>query len=135
MKKEILEQEMAATKKSVAFIGDGINDAPSIIRSDIGIAMGGIGSDMAVENADVVIMNDDPAKVYDALAIAKKARRTSIFNIAFALLVKAVVGILVAIPAIEVSMLIPVIADTGLTVLLVINSLLLLYRKVKRKNV
>ena len=134
-KAEILEQEMAATKKSVAFIGDGINDAPSIIRSDIGIAMGGIGSDMAVENADVVIMNDDPAKVYDALAIAKKARRTSIFNIAFALLVKAVVGILVAIPAIEVSMLIPVIADTGLTVLLVINSLLLLYRKVKRKNV
>ena len=126
---------MANTNKAVAFIGDGINDAPSIIRSDIGIAMGGIGSDVAVENADIVIMNDDPAKVYDALAIAKKARRTSIFNIAFALAVKAIVAILVAIPMIEVSMLIPVIADTGLTVVLVINSLLLLYRKVKRKNV
>ena len=134
-KTRILEQEMANTNKAVAFIGDGINDAPSIIRSDIGIAMGGIGSDVAVENADIVIMNDDPAKVYDALAIAKKARRTSIFNIAFALAVKAIVAILVAIPIIEVSMLIPVIADTGLTVVLVINSLLLLYRKVKRKNV
>ena len=97
--------------------------------------MGGIGSDIAVENADVVIMNDDPAKVYDALYIAKMARFTSIFNIAFALAVKGIVAILVAIPFIEVSMLIPVIADTGLTVLLVINSLLLLYRKVKRKNV
>ena len=97
--------------------------------------MGGIGSDIAVENADIVIMNDDPAKVYDALAIAKKARMVSIFNIVFALAVKAIVAILVAIPAIEISMLIPVIADTGLTVLLVINSLLLLYRKVKRKNV
>ena len=134
-KTRILEQEMSNTNKAVAFIGDGINDAPSIIRSDIGIAMGGIGSDVAVENADIVIMNDDPAKVYDALAIAKKARRTSIFNIAFALAVKAIVAILVAIPMIEVSMLIPVIADTGLTVVLVINSLLLLYRKVKRKNV
>ena len=134
-KTRILEEEMSKTNKAIAFIGDGINDAPSIIRSDIGIAMGGIGSDVAVENADIVIMNDDPAKVYDALAIAKKARRTSIFNIAFALAVKAIVAILVAIPMIEISMLIPVIADTGLTVLLVINSLLLLYRKVKRKNV
>ena len=134
-KTRILEEEMTNTNKAVAFIGDGINDAPSIIRSDIGIAMGGIGSDVAVENADIVIMNDDPAKVYDALAIAKKARRVSIFNIAFALAVKAIVAILVAIPAIEISMLIPVIADTGLTVLLVLNSLLLLYRKVKRKNV
>ena len=134
-KTKILEYEMDNSKKSVAFIGDGINDAPSIIRSDIGIAMGGIGSDIAVENADVVIMNDDPAKVYDALYIAKMARFTSIFNIAFALAVKGIVAILVAIPFIEVSMLIPVIADTGLTVLLVINSLLLLYRKVKRKNV
>ena len=134
-KTRLLEEEMNNTNKAVAFIGDGINDAPSIIRSDIGIAMGGIGSDIAVENADIVIMNDDPAKVYDALAIAKKARRVSIFNIAFALAVKAIVAILVAIPAIEISMLIPVIADTGLTVLLVLNSLLLLYRKIKRKNV
>lgn len=134
-KANILEEEMSNTNKAVAFIGDGINDAPSIIRSDIGIAMGGIGSDIAVENADIVIMNDDPAKVYDALAIAKKARRTSLFNIAFALAVKAIVAILVAIPQIDVSMLIPVIADTGLTVLLVMNSLLLLYRRVKRKNV
>lgn len=131
-KTKILELEMQNTDKKVAFIGDGINDAPSIIRSDIGIAMGGIGSDIAVENADVVIMNDDPAKVYDAMHIAKMARNTSIFNIAFALSVKAIVAILVAIPMVNLHMVVPVIADTGLTVVLVLNSLMLLYRKLKR---
>lgn len=131
-KVNILEQEMSCTKKAVAFIGDGINDAASIIRSDIGIAMGGIGSDIAVENADVVIMNDDPAKVYDAIRISKMARHTAIFNIVFAILVKLIVGILVTIFPDHIDMSIAVLADTGLTVLLVINSLLLLYRKVKR---
>ena len=129
----IMEEEMNNTKKSVAFIGDGINDAPSIIRSDIGIAMGGIGSDIAVENADIVIMNDDPAKVYDAKKIAKMARNTSIFNIVFALVIKFVVMILALTGVVEdYMMIIAVAADTGLTVLLVINSLVLLYRKVKR---
>lgn len=133
-KTQILNEEMEDTNKAVAFIGDGINDAPSIIRSDIGIAMGGIGSDIAVENADIVIMNDDPAKVYDAMRIAKMARNTSIFNIVFALIIKIGVAILALIPALEVPMWVAVIADTGLTVVLVINSLLLLYRKVKRKK-
>ena len=132
----ILEEEMNNTKKAVAFIGDGINDAPSIIRSDIGIAMGGIGSDIAVENADIVIMNDDPGKVYDAVKIAKMARNTAIFNIVFSLIVKATVaGLVIAqefIPNFMVPMYVAVLADTGLTVIMVLNSLALLYRKVTR---
>lgn len=132
-KVQIMEQEMGNTKKAVAFIGDGINDAPSIIRSDIGIAMGGIGSDIAVENADIVIMNDDPAKVYDAKKIAKMARNTSIFNIALALVIKFAVMVLALLQVLpDIMMMIAVIADTGLTVLLVLNSLVILYRKVKR---
>ena len=131
-KTEILEKEMLGNKQNVAFLGDGINDAPSIMRSDVGFAMGAIGSDIAVENADVVIMNDDPAKIYDAVKIARIARHTAIFNIIFALFVKAVVAVLVMIPTISIPMMVPVIADTGLTVVLVINSLLILYRKVRK---
>ena len=136
-KTEILVKEMETSKKAVAFIGDGINDAPSIIRSDIGIAMGGIGSDIAVENADIVIMNDDPVKVYDAVKIAKIARHTAIFNIIFSLLVKIAVAVLVLIqefiPGFEIPMYVAVLADTGLTVIMVLNSLSVLYRKVRRK--
>ena len=128
-KTSILEKEMSETNKAVAFVGDGINDAPSIMRADVGMAMGAIGSDIAVENADVVIMNDNPAKVYEAVKIARTARRTAIFNIIFALLVKLIVAVLVLIPALNIPMMVPVIADTGLTVVLVINSLLILYRK------
>ena len=129
-KTELLAQEMSSSSRAITYVGDGINDAPSIILSDVGIAMGAIGSDIAVENADVVIMNDNPAKVYEAVKIARIARNTAIFNIAFALLVKFIVAILVVIPALTIPMIVPVIADTGLTVLLVINSLLILYRKV-----
>ena len=100
---------------------------------NIGIAMGGIGSDIAVENADIVIMNDDPAKVYDAKKIASMARNTSLFNIIFAITIKFVVMILALLNLMpDIMMIIAVISDTGLTVLLVLNSLILLYRKVKR---
>ena len=128
-KTEFLQKEMNSSSKAITYVGDGINDAPSIILSDVGIAMGAIGSDIAVENADVVIMNDNPAKVYEAVKIARIARHTAIFNIVFALLVKLVVAILVVIPALNIPMMVPVIADTGLTVVLVINSLLILYRR------
>ena len=129
-KTELLQKEMSSSSKAITYVGDGINDAPSIILSDVGIAMGAIGSDIAVENADVVIMNDNPARVYEAVKIARIARHTAIFNIVFALLVKLIVAILVVIPALSIPMMVPVIADTGLTVVLVINSLLILYRKV-----
>lgn len=132
-KTEILEQEMRGESHNVAFVGDGINDAPSIMRSDVGFAMGAIGSDIAVQNADVVIMNDNPAKVYHSVKIARTARHTAIFNIVFALAVKAIVAILVIIFKDKIDMAIPVIADTGLTVLLVLNSLLILYRKLSDK--
>ena len=132
----ILEKEIVDNKKTVAFAGDGINDAPSIIRSDIGIAMGGIGSDIAVENADIVIMNDDPAKISGVVKIAKIARRTAIFNICFSLFVKIAVAVLVllqeVIPGLVVPMYAAVLADTGLTVIMVLNSLAVLYRKIKR---
>lgn len=128
---DILEKEMADSKGNVAFIGDGINDAPSIKRSDVGIAMGGIGSDMAVENADVVIMNDNPKKLCDGIRISRIVRHTAMFNIIFGLLVKFVVAVLaIVFPAWTYMMYVAVFADTGLTVVLVINSLLLLYRKI-----
>ena len=133
-KTTILESEMDRKKYAVAFVGDGINDAPSIKLSDIGFAMGGIGSDIAVQNADIVIMNDDPIKIYYALKIAKIARNVSLFNIIFSLVVKAaVVGLISAqefIAHFSFKMYYAVLADTGLTILMVLNSLFILYRKI-----
>ena len=133
-KSKYLEKEMDNPKHKVAFIGDGINDAPSIIRSDIGIAMGGIGSDIAVNNADVVIMNDNPAKVYDAHKIAKMTRNRAYFCVIFSLLVK--IGVSIAdIFITNMPMIYAVISDTGLTVLMIVCAFLLLYQKVHRPKV
>ena len=127
-------------KYATGYIGDGINDAASIKRSDVGFAMGAIGSDAAIDSADVVIMNDNPMKVVESIKIAKIARHTAIFNIIFALTVKigieiaAIVTNLVGYPD-AIPMWVAVLADTGLTVLLIINSLLILYRKIKIKSV
>ncbi len=120
------------TKKLVAFAGDGINDTPSIIRADIGFAMGGIGSDVAVENADVVIMQDHPLKIYDAMRIAKMTRVVALFNICFSLTVKLTVILLLVFGVLgSAGMIVAMLADTGLTVVMTLNSLFLIYRKVK----
>ena len=134
-KVELLEKELSKDY-ATAFVGDGINDAASIKEADIGIAMGGIGSDVAVENADMVIMTDSLFRICDSLKIAKIARNVSIFNVVFALTIKfsieivAIVTNLIGHPEF-VPMWLAVIADTGLTVLLVINAMLILYRKIK----
>lgn len=123
----------------VAYLGDGINDAACIKEADIGIAMGAIGSDIAVESADIVIMTDHPSKVVDSIKIAKIARRVSVFNIIFALVVKigieiaAIISSSLGYPDV-IPMWAAVLADTGLTVMLVINSLLVLYRKIDKKK-
>ena len=118
--------------KLIAFAGDGINDTPSIIRADVGFAMGGIGSDVAVENSDVVIMQDHPLKIYDSIKIAKKTRRVALFNIIFSLVVKVAVIILILTGVLgHMGMTVAVLADTGLTVLMTFNSLMLIYRKIE----
>jgi Cd2+/Zn2+-exporting ATPase len=117
-------------KKTVAYMGDGINDAASIRMADVGIAMGGIGSDLAIENADVVIMKDDPSKVADARNIAKLVRGYAIFDIVFALLIKLTILIL-AVTVPNYPMIVSSLADTGLTLLLVGITMSLLHRKVR----
>ena len=124
--------ENRENNKLIAFAGDGINDTPSIIRADIGFAMGGIGSDVAVENSDVVIMQDHPLKIYDSIKIAKKTRSVAIFNIVFSLVVKVAVIILILTGVLgHMGMTVAVLADTGLTVLMTFNSLMLIYRKIE----
>lgn len=115
----------------VLYMGDGVNDAPSIMRADVGIAMGAVGSEAAIEAADMVIMNDDLKSVITSCKIAKKVYRTSIFNIAFALTIKFVVYVL-ALFNIS-SMWMALLADVGVTLLLIFHSLFLSNRLKKIK--
>ncbi len=119
-----LEEMMKGSKASI-FVGDGINDAPSLARADIGIAMGGLGSDAAIENADVVIMDDKPSKVAIVIKLAKKNHLVVIQNIALALIIKFASIILGALGL--ASMWLAIFADTGVTVIVVLNALRLLY--------
>ena len=127
-KLEHLEKIIKDTNGKVAFVGDGINDAPSLVRSDIGITMGAIGSDAAIEASDVVIMDDDPTKVATAMGISRKSMLIIHENIVFTLLIKFLFLGLSAVGI--VNMWLAIIADVGVMIIAVLNSARALrYRK------
>ena len=122
---KVSELESIISKKekgsNVAFVGDGINDAPVIARADIGIAMGAMGSDAAIEAADVVLMEDKTSKIAEAIKIAKRTLRIAKENIIFAIMVKVIVLILAALGL--APMWLAVFADVGVTVIAVLNAM------------
>ena len=119
--------KVKSTKGKLAFVGDGINDAPVLVVSDVGIAMGGLGSDAAIEVADIVIMTDEPSKISKAIKISKKTMRIVKENIVFALAVKFIVLLLTVIGV--STMWEAVFADVGVSVIAILNSLRMLHVK------
>ena len=120
-------EELIAKGRKVAFVGDGINDAPVISRADVGIAMGAIGSDAAIEAADIVLMDDDPKKIAVAISRAKKTMRIVRQNIVFALFVKGIILILGALG--YVGMWLAIFGDVGVMIIAILNSMRTLKNK------
>ena len=120
---ELLAKKTA--KEKLAFVGDGINDAPVLSRADIGIAMGALGSDAAIEAADVVLMDDDPQKIVKAIRIAKKCMRIVYENIYFAIGIKVICLILGAVGL--ANMWVAIFADVGVMVIAVLNAIRTLF--------
>lgn len=114
-------ESLKAQRENIIFVGDGINDTPVLARADVGIAMGGLGSDAAIEAADIVIMTDEPSKIAVAIGIAKRTRRIVWQNIIFALGVKAIFLLLGAFGI--ATMWEAVFSDVGVTILAVLNSI------------
>lgn len=133
-KYQIVDRLIENKKQNIVYVGDGINDTPSLRRADVGIALGGIGSDLAKETADIVIMNDDISKIKDVICLSKYTKKVITQNVIFILLTKLIaIGISMSGVLESYAMLVAIFADVGVCLLCILNSLRILSFKNKIK--